>query len=91
MTAAPCRRAPGESPVNLAEAAGQLAPRVVTMEARRGAPYWRRLRELGLKVRLIHARFVGPYARGAKDDVRDTEAICEAALRPHRRLARSLG
>ena len=37
-------------------------------------------------MRLIHARFVRPYVKGAKNDARDAEAICEAALRPHMRF-----
>jgi transposase len=37
-------------------------------------------------VRLIHARFVRPYVKSAKNDARDAEAICEAALRPHMRF-----
>jgi transposase len=45
----------------LAEAVVRLAPRVVAMEACCGAHYWgRRFRDLGLEVRLIHARFVRP-------------------------------
>ena len=71
----------------LAEAVVQLAPRVVAMEACCGAHYWgRRFRDLGLEVRLIHARFVRPYVKSAKNDARDAEAICEAALRPHMRF-----
>jgi transposase len=65
----------------------QLAPRVVAMEACCGAHYWgRRFRDLGLEVRLLHARFVRPYVKSAKNDARDAEAICEAALRPHMRF-----
>jgi transposase len=71
----------------LAEAVVQLAPRVVALEACCGAHYWgRRFRDLGLEVRLIHARFVRPYVKSAKNDARDAEAICEAALRPHMRF-----
>jgi transposase len=75
------------SRARLAEAVVQLAPRVVAMEACCGAHYWgRRFRDLGLEVRLIHAKFVRPYVKSAKNDARDAEAICEAALRPHMRF-----
>src|SRR5215203_4873470 len=46
----------------------------------------RRFRDLGLEVRLVHAKFVRPYVKSAKNDARDAEAICEAALRPHMRF-----
>jgi transposase len=47
------------SRAKLAEAVVRLAPRVVAMEACCGAHYWgRRFRDLGVEVRLIHARFV---------------------------------
>ena len=65
----------------------QLAPRLVAMEACCGAHYWgRRFRDLGIEVRLIHAKFVRPYVKSAKNDARDAEAICEATLRPHMRF-----
>jgi transposase len=71
----------------LAETVVQLAPKVVAMEACCGAHYWgRRFRDLGLEVRLIHARFVRAYVKSVKNDARDAEAICEAALRPHMRF-----
>ena len=71
------------SRAKLAEAVVQLAPRLVAMEARCGAHHWaRRFRELALEVRLIHARFVHPFVKSAKNDARDAEAICEAVLRP---------
>jgi transposase len=57
------------------------------MEACCGAHYWgRRFRDLGLEVRLIHAKFVRPFVKSAKNDARDAEAIGEAALRPHMRF-----
>jgi transposase len=75
------------SRAKLAEAVVQLAPRLVAMEACCGAHHWaRRFRELGLEVRLIHARFVRPFVKSAKNDARDAEAICEAALRPSMRF-----
>jgi transposase len=70
------------SRAKLAETVAQLAPRVVAMEACCGAHYWgRRFRALGLEVRLIHARFVRPYVKAAKNDARDAEAL-DAALAP---------
>jgi transposase len=75
------------SRAKLAETVAQLAPQVVAMEACCGAHHWgRRFRDLGLEVRLIHAKFVRPYVKSAKNDARDAEAICEAALRPHMRF-----
>ena len=75
------------SRAKLAEAVVQLAPKAVAMEACCGAHYWgRRFRDLGLEVRLIHAEFVRPFVKGAKNDARDAEAICEAALRPSMRF-----
>jgi transposase len=75
------------SRAKLVETVVQLAPAVVAMEACCGAHYWgRRFRDLGIEVRLLHARFVRPYVKSAKNDARDAEAICEAALRPHMRF-----
>src|SRR4051794_1256126 len=75
-----CKRV---SRAKLAETVVQLAPKVAAMEACCGAHYWgRRFRDLGLEVRLIHAKFARPFVKGAKNDARDAEAICEAALRP---------
>jgi transposase len=75
------------SRAKLAEAVVQLAPTAVAMEACCGAHYWgRRFRDLGLEVRLIHPKFVRPFVKGAKNDARDAEAICEAALRPSMRF-----
>ena len=71
----------------LVETVVQLAPAVIAMEACCGAHHWgRRFRDLGIEVRLIHARFVRPYVKSAKNDARDAEAICEAAQRPHMRF-----
>jgi transposase len=71
----------------LVETVVQLAPDVVAMEACCGAHHWgRRFRELGVEVRLIHAKFVRPYVKSAKNDARDAEAICEAVQRPHMRF-----
>ncbi len=75
------------SRAKLVETVIHLAPRVVAMEACGGAHHWaRRFRELGMEVRLLHPKFVRPYVKSAKNDARDAEAICEAALRPHMRF-----
>jgi transposase len=75
------------SRAKLVEVVVQLAPRVVAIEACGGAHYWgRRFRDLGLEVRLLHAKFVRPFVNSAKNDARDAEAICEAALRPTMRF-----
>jgi transposase len=71
----------------LVETVVQLAPEMVAMEACCGAHHWgRRFQGLGIDVRLIHAKFVRPYVKSAKNDARDAEAICEAAQRPHMRF-----
>jgi transposase len=63
---------------------------LVAMEACSSAHYWaRRLRALGLDVRLIAAHFVAPYrmeGRDGKNDAADAAAICEAASRPSMRF-----
>ncbi len=75
------------SRAKLVETVVQLAPGMVAMEACCGAHFWgRRFRDLGLEVRLLHTKFVRPYVKSAKNDARDAEAICEAALRPHMRF-----
>jgi transposase len=63
---------------------------VVAMEACSGAHHWaRRLRALGLDLRLIAPHFVTPYrmeGKGGKNDATDAAAICEAASRPKMRF-----
>jgi transposase len=63
---------------------------VVAMEACGGAHHAaRRLRLLGLDVRLIAGHFVTPYrmaGKSGKNDANDAAAICEAAGRPHMRF-----
>jgi transposase len=63
---------------------------VVAMESCGTTHYWaRRMRELGLQVRLIAPSFVTPYrlsGPGGKNDAADAAAICEAASRPHMRF-----
>lgn len=66
----------------------QLPPScLVAMEACSGAHHWcRKLRELGLEVRMIPAQFVSPYriqGKSGKNDANDAAAVCEAASRPH--------
>ena len=63
---------------------------MVAMEACGGAHHWaRRLRLLGLEVRLVAGAFVTPYrmaGKRGKNDANDAAAICEAASRPHMRF-----
>lgn len=66
---------------------GQLPVTRVVLEACGGSHHWgRRLRELGHTVQLIAPQFVKPYRRGQKNDYRDAEAICAAALSPQMRF-----
>lgn len=59
------------------------APAVVVMEACGSAHYWaRELAKLGHEVRLIPPQHVKPFLKRNKNDMRDAEAIFEAALRP---------
>lgn len=68
-------------------AISELAPSCLAMEACPSAHYWGRLfQEAGYQVVLIHPRFVKPFARGAKNDAVDAEAIFEAASRPTMRF-----
>ena len=63
---------------------------LVAMEACSGAHHWaRRLRAMGLDVRVIAGHFVAPYrmeGRSGKNDANDAAAICEAAARPQMRF-----
>lgn len=64
-----------------------LAPAVIAMEACATAHHWARaFISAGLEVRLINPRFVKPFARGAKNDAVDAEAIFDAASRPTMRF-----
>lgn len=68
-------------------AISELAPSCIAMEACPSAHHWGRLfQEAGYQVVLIHPRFVKPFARGAKNDAVDAEAIFEAASRPTMRF-----
>jgi transposase len=65
----------------------QLAVTRVVLEAGGGSHHWgRRLAQLGHTVQLIAPQFVKPYRRGQKNDYRDAEAICAAALSPQMRF-----
>lgn len=61
------------------------------MEAGSAAHHWcRELRTLGHEARIIDPRKVKPFRIGGpkcKNDINDASAICEAAGRPHMRLA----
>ena len=64
-----------------------LPPCLVAMEACGSSHYWaRELRKLGHEVRLIAPAYVKPFVKRQKNDARDAEAICEAALRPSMRF-----
>jgi hypothetical protein len=53
------------------------------MEACVGAHHLsRRLKLLGHDARLMPAKYVRPYSKGQKNDLRDAEAIAEAVQRP---------
>jgi transposase len=63
------------------------APALIGMEACGSAHHWGRvLRALGHEVRLMHAKYVKPYVKRGKSDLRDAEAICEAVQRPNMRF-----
>lgn len=60
---------------------------VVGMEACASSEFWaRQIESLGHTVRRIHPRYVKAYLLGAKNDVNDAAAICEAVQRPHMRF-----
>ena len=58
------------------------------MEACASARHWgREIAALGHEVRLIPPAHVKPYVRRNKTDAADAAAICEATMRPGRRVA----
>jgi transposase len=60
-----------------------IPPCLIGMEACVGAHHLsRRLTSLGHDARLMPAKYVRPYSRGQKNDLRDAEAIAEAVQRP---------
>jgi transposase len=60
------------------------------MEACSGSHHWgRRLRAMGMEVKLLAPHFVSPYrlsGKTGKNDAADAAAICEAASRPTMRF-----
>jgi len=62
---------------------GKLPKCLVAMEACGTSSYWaRQFRRQGHEVRLIAPQYVKPFVKTNKNDERDAEAICEAAVRP---------
>ena len=60
-----------------------MPPCLVGLEACVGAHHLsRRLKALGHDARLMPAKYVRPYSKGQKNDLRDAEAIAEAVQRP---------
>src|SRR5215471_6324664 len=60
---------------------------LIGMEACCGAHEWaRRFLPFGHTVKLMSPIFVIPYRKGGKNDNNDTEAICEAVMRPNMRF-----
>jgi transposase len=60
-----------------------IPPCLIGMEACVGAHHLsRRLKSLGHDARLMPAKYVRPYSKGQKNDLRDAEAIAEAVQRP---------
>jgi transposase len=65
----------------------ELAPCLIGMEACASAHHWsRQLQALGHTARLMPPTYVKPYVKRQKNDVTDTEAICEAVTRPNMRF-----
>jgi transposase len=60
---------------------------IVAMESCPGSQWLaRKLLALGHDARILPAQFVKPYVKSNKNDVRDAEAIAEAASRPTMRF-----
>ena len=60
---------------------------LVGMEACASSEYWARtIESLGHEVRRIHPKYVKAYLLGAKNDINDAAAICEAVQRPGMRF-----
>lgn len=56
---------------------------IVAMEACCGAHYWaKEIEALGHQVKVIAPQYVKPYVQVHKNDIRDAQAIAEAASRP---------
>ncbi len=68
---------------NLLPFIAQCPPCLIGMEACSGAHHWgRQFEALGHQVGIIAAKFVEPFRKGAKNDINDAAAICEAVRRP---------
>jgi transposase len=66
---------------------GKIPPCLIAMEACGTSSYWaRQFRRQGHEVRLIAPQYVKPFVKTNKNDERDAEAICEAAVRPSMRF-----
>jgi len=64
-----------------------LKPCLIGMEACGSAHHWaRKLSEFGHTVRLMAPQFVKPYVKTNKNDMADSEAICEAVTRSNMRF-----
>ncbi|MEM6583931.1 MAG: IS110 family transposase [Pseudomonadota bacterium] len=62
----------------------QCPPCLIGMEACSGAHYWgRQFEAMGHQVGILAAKFVEPFRKGAKNDINDAQAICEAVRRPN--------
>ena len=60
---------------------------LVGMEACASSEYWARtIESMGHTVRRIHPRYVKAFLLGAKNDINDAAAICEAVQRPNMRF-----
>src|SRR6201984_1430874 len=60
-----------------------IPPCLIGVEACVGAHHMsRKLASLGHDARLMPAKYVRPYSKGQKNDLRDAEAIAEAVQRP---------
>jgi transposase len=67
----------------LVEFVANLPSCIIAMEACSGANYWyRKFSFYGHTVKLISPQYVKPFVKTNKNDVKDAEAICEAASRP---------
>lgn len=72
---------------NFIREVANMKPCTIAMEACGGANYWsRKFKSFGHEVKLINPQFVKPFVKSNKNDRNDSEAICEAALRPTMRF-----
>lgn len=60
----------------------KIDPCIVATEACAGSHHWGGIAELGHQVKLIAPIYVKPFVKRQKNDAADSEAICEAAMRP---------